>query len=243
MVIFRVCAATIAITALTACIGFTMAGSGGPRVGLSSLGPSDRLVEPEFHSFRLTFENWLGFNRDMTVSIDNAFSLVRAGDQNATRLATSFVRPGYEVLACNYGIRLPSSTPMAKPEEHRFTFETGLSAWTMENDRGDAPIRSALLNPNDGAQARWRGRILDSHIEFNSWQPKRLNIHFELEVQVQARSSSDAEWKYAKLDQRKIAAIAASMRQDLIARYRDYFRNDLDIDITSPAFRGFHEEN
>jgi hypothetical protein len=243
MVIFRICAATVAITTLTGCIGFTTVNSGGPHVGLSWLGSSDPPAEPDFNSFRLTYENWLGFNRDMTVSVDNAFSLVRAGDQNATRLATSFVRPGYEVLAYNYGIRLPSSTPMAKPEEQRFTFETGLSDWTMENDRGDAPIRSALLNPNDNAQARWRGRILDSHIEFNSMQPKRLNIHFELEVQVQARSSRDAEWKYTMLDQRKIAAIAASMRQDLITRYRDYFRNDLDIDVTSPAFRGFHEEN
>ena len=232
----------LAISFVMACLilsscTFNFFDSGGGRTGQR---PATN-VPPDHNTIVITYDNWIGFTHDLTATIDNIFARVHTGDHDAEQLAKDFIQPGLDMLATNYGILLPPSTLVAKPERRQLQFQADWSPWATFAPMRQSLLASLPLEPLSSGSIRWRARLLNSHAQFNPLTPRRITIHAELELALQRSDTVDAQWTYPYLNQGAINGLKASFLQDILETYYIFLRDNYNVDVDSPAFRGFHE--
>jgi hypothetical protein len=188
----------------------------------------------------LSYRNQVRFDRDLTVSVDSVFARLKAGDRDVLALVRGFVAPAYEVLEREWRVRLPESTPQARPASRSFSFASGWSEWTS-GTTGDKTVPTTLLpllgaaagTPRLDIEYRWRAVITDATAEFNALLPRDVSITAEVILQVESRTPGKGDWLAAGVDHAALEDLARAMSIRVNTSYRQYLRETFGVHVTT----------
>jgi hypothetical protein len=207
-------------------------------------GPADDATS----NFRIHYENWIGFNHDLTVSVDSAFARLKANDKDAWAALRDFVTPAKETLA-RYGVTyvdepytpsFPRPVPDYSAKKFVLSSYEQYSRWSsLERRPGFAPNGFAVVPVIDG-HYRIRAKIVRAEAEFNSLQTRRVFIKADLIVQMQLKSADG--WTNVGLDHNNAELVSNQLRKDLNRAYYRYLSNRYALEFTAPDFRGLNEQ-
>jgi hypothetical protein len=205
----------------------------GSRGGVVSGGLST--VTPNFRDLKFKYDNRLYFDGDLRVIVDALFARIAMGDTDSEKFAQDFLNPGLQVLLI-YGIRIPNQ-PRANPQERRIEFLTDFpNEWTTVDQVHNSQIARLPISELE-ASTRWKARLVNSYLEFNSLRPDSIKVHFEMVLRLQV-SSDGVEWGHTSVDSANFRGLSGSIQRELDSAYRAYLANNFGADTDSPQFKG-----
>jgi hypothetical protein len=191
------------------------------------------------------YENWIEFDRELTITVDSVFARLKAKDGDVQRAVDDFRAPAYRVLNDNYGINLVWGSLEADFQSRKFVLKTHGMPWPSDDidgamNRPQSPMLALPASKQMGASYRWRARVAKCEVEFNSLSSKRVFVHAEIFVEIQERLPK-GQWKMVQLNDTAMKTVGDSLRKDLNRAYYRYMKDRYGFEVTSFRFGGLNE--
>jgi len=221
--------------AAVGCPVFNLKMSGGGNVYTEPT-PADKALGGKFTS---TYTTWLEFDRELTVAVDNMLAQVESGNQDIVDEANRYFHVGLEVLQRELGITFQSPQVFASSHFHSLYFSTPLSEWSYSADWPTSRVPSLLRDTTSTQKSRWRAKISNAALSFNSEQPKKMNVSATLELELQREDSPDI-WVGAPIRLLNVSEFQRDLKDKITLAYDDYLTKRFGVDTNSAQFRGIH---
>jgi hypothetical protein len=184
-----------------------------------------------------TYTTWLEFDRGLTIAVDNMLAQVESGNQDIIHEANRYFHVGLEVLQRLDGISFNPPQVTASSHFHSLFISTTLSDWSYSSDWPASRIPGLLREASPTGRSRWRAKISNASLSFNSSQPKKMDVSATLELEVEQEVSPGA-WLGAPISLQKVGGFQNDLKGKITLAYDDYLRKRFGVDTDSPQFRG-----
>jgi hypothetical protein len=184
-----------------------------------------------------TYTTWLEFDRGLTIAVDNMLAQIQSGNQDIIQEANRYFQVGFEVLQSKDGLSFQPPAVTANMKFHELFVTTLESEWSYSRDWPASGIPGLLRYPEPVQPIRWRARITNASLTFNSSRPRIVDISATLELEVQ-RQVATGKWIGAAIDLPKAGVFQNDLKDRVTRAYDEYLRKRFGVDTSSAKFKG-----